>query len=209
MATTKRNYPNDYFAWYNDDQRLAIVEKVTSSDGGSVHHDTYDTYSGTGDLSGNITATSTGSGATVTITSNGHGLNGGDRITISGTTSYDGNYAVVSATTNQFVISATNSESDEGASSGVTWTSLFINNGLRITYHSKYTDVNAQTDDLYTDAGLDSGMHQYILCYLKARLFEDMGDMQRASYYRQMYDMGIKQYPMRKSGIRVLSVPRL
>ena len=39
MATTKRNYPNDYFAWYNDDQRLAIVEKVTSSDGGSVHHD--------------------------------------------------------------------------------------------------------------------------------------------------------------------------
>ena len=25
MATNKRTYPNDYFAWYNDDQRLAIV----------------------------------------------------------------------------------------------------------------------------------------------------------------------------------------
>ena len=34
MATNKRTYPNDYFAWYNDDNRLAILaEDITSSAG--------------------------------------------------------------------------------------------------------------------------------------------------------------------------------
>ena len=28
----KRNFPNDYYAWYNDDNRIAILELVTSTD---------------------------------------------------------------------------------------------------------------------------------------------------------------------------------
>ena len=32
MATNKRTYPNDYFSWYNDDARLAIVCRTLSSD---------------------------------------------------------------------------------------------------------------------------------------------------------------------------------
>ena len=57
--------------------------------------------------------------------------------------------------------------------------------------------------------GLDSGMQQALVCYMKARMFEDSGDIQRAQYYRQMYEKSIKQYPSRKSGVRVLAVPRI
>ena len=46
MATNKRSYPNSYFAWYNDDDRLAIVCKVLSNDATETVIDKYDTYSG-------------------------------------------------------------------------------------------------------------------------------------------------------------------
>jgi len=46
MATSKRTYPNDYFAWYNDDSRLAIVNRVTSTDDDEgFKSGEYDTYS--------------------------------------------------------------------------------------------------------------------------------------------------------------------
>ena len=114
MATDKRTYPNDYFTWYNDDNRLAILCEDT-------------------------TATS----------------------------------------------------------------------GERIKYKSKYGTIDAQDEDLYTEAGLDSGLHPAIVCYIKARMFEDAGDLQRAQYFRAMFDKMIKQYPLRKSGVRTLAVPRL
>ena len=57
--------------------------------------------------------------------------------------------------------------------------------------------------------GLDTGMQQARVCYMKARMFEDSGDIQRGQYYRQMYEKAIKQYPSRKSGIRALAVPRI
>ena len=34
------------------------------------------------------------------------------------------------------------------------FTSLFIDNGLRITYTAKYGTIDAQTEDLKTEAGL-------------------------------------------------------
>jgi trans-aconitate methyltransferase len=40
-------------------------------------------------------------------------------------------------------------------------------------------------------------------------MYEDMGDLQQAQYFRTMYDKMVKQYPLRKSGVRALSVPRL
>ena len=210
MATNKRTYPNDYFAWYNDDQRLAILCEDTTATSGESTKEKYDTFQGTGNLSGNLTASSTGAGAVVDFTSASHGLAVGDRVVISGTTSYDGNHAVtVVSDAITFRIAATNSEANEGASSGVTFTSLFIDNGLRITYTAKYGTIDAQTEDLKTEAGLDSGLHASVVCYIKSRMFEDAGDVQRAQYFRAMYDKMVKQYPLRKSGVRVLSVPKL
>ena len=43
MAT--RDKPNDYFAWYNDDDRLAIVERKTNTtDAKGITSGEYDTY---------------------------------------------------------------------------------------------------------------------------------------------------------------------
>ena len=132
MATNKRSYPNSYFAWYNDDDRLAIVCKVLSNDTTETVIDKYDTYSGDS-----------------------------------------------------------------------------VAGGLRIHTHSKYGKVEEVTDDLKANSGLDTSLHASIIDYIKSRLLEDTGDLQRASYYRNKYERTIKQYPHRKSGVRALSVPRL
>ena len=133
MATNKRSYPNNYFAWYNDDNRLAIVNLMTSTD------------------------------------------------------------------------------DDEGFKSGEydTYSDSTISNGLKIHYHAKYPKAISVDDDIYKDLKLDSGLHPSIVCYIKARLFEDTGDLQKSQYFRTMYDKMMKQYPSRRSGVRSLSVPRL
>ena len=132
MATNKRTYPNNYFSWYNDDARVAILTEDTTATSGERTTEKYDTFQG-------------------------------DDVT----------------------------------------------NGLRITYHSKYETIDAVADDLSTDAGLDSGMHVSVLCYIKARMFEDIGDLDKAQYFKKMYEKMMKQYPLRKTGVRHLSVPRL
>ena len=132
MATNKTTYPNTYFAWFNDDNRIAILAQDTTSSSTERTTEKYDTFQG-----------------------------------------------------------------DD------------VSNGLRITYHSKYGTIDAQSDDLKTDAGLDSGMHPSVVCYIKSRLFEDMGDLQKSQYFRTMYEKGVHEYPLRKSGIRVLSVPSI
>ena len=129
----KRTYPNNYFAWYNNDDKLAIVCLATSTDDSAgTKSGEYDTYSD----------------------------------------------STVSA-------------------------------GLRIHYHAKYGEVRDLEDDLYKDIGLDSGMHYSLLCYVRARMLEDAGNYEAAQYHRQMFEKIKNQYPMRKSGIRVLSVPRI
>ena len=132
MAVNKRTYPNNYFSWYNDDQRLAILSEDTTATSGERTKEKYDTYQG-----------------------------------------------------------------DD------------VSNGIRITYKSKYGTIDAQTEDLKTEAGLDSGLHPSVVCYMKSRMFEDVGDLQKAQYFKQMYDKMVKQYPLRKSGVRALAVPRL
>jgi hypothetical protein len=203
MAINKRTYPNNYFAWYNDDTRLAIVTLDTASDSSERTSEKYDSFQGTGDLSGTITETSTGPGSTVSFYSASHGLIVNDRVTISGTTSYDANYTITAVDTDFFTVSATNSTSTETG----TFTSLFINDGLRITYHAKYETVSAITDNLQTGSGVDSGLHPAIVCFVKARLYEDQGDMEKSMYFRKMYEKALKQYPSRRSGVRSLSVP--
>tara|TARA_Y100001937_G_scaffold109758_1_gene154763 strand:- start:1887 stop:2288 length:402 start_codon:yes stop_codon:yes gene_type:complete len=131
----KRDFPNDYFAWYNDDDRLGVLCQVVSndvSDTAQTIQDKYDTYTGTS-----------------------------------------------------------------------------VTNGLRIHFHAKYGQVSQLTDDLRADSGVDTSLHPAIIDYVKSRLLEDMGDLQRAAYYKSKYERTIKQYPHRKSGIRALSVPKL
>ena len=125
----KTNFPNDYFAWYNDDRRLAIVCLDTTSTSGERTKEKYDTYQ----------------------------------------------------------------DAD-------------VTNGLRLTYHSKYEAVTTSslTSELSTTNGVDTGMQECIVCFVKARMYEDMGDLQKAQYYRAMYEKELKQYPSRKSGVRVL-----
>ena len=210
-----RNFPNDYYAWYNDDSRLAILSKTTSSDT-TASREIYDTFQGTGDLSGEITDADC-SGTTITFTSAAHGLATGDRVSISGTTNFnDDNLSSQSVTvTGTDTFTMTRSSSSSSTNETGAFTSLFVDNGLRYTYRAKYTAITAQIDDaglavdLKTASGLDSGMHQFVLCYVKARLFEDAGDIERAAYYRRMFESGVHKYPLRKSGVRALAVPRI
>ena len=130
----KRNYPNDYFTWYNDDKRLAVLCLDTTSTSGERTKEKYDTYQ----------------------------------------------------------------DAD-------------VTNGLRLTYHSKYEAVTTSSlaSELSTTNGVDTGMQDLISCFIKARLYEDMGDLEKAQYYRKIYELELRQYPSRKSGVRVLSVPHM
>ena len=131
--TNKRNFPNDYFAWYNDDNRIAIVNKQTSTnDVNGTTSGEYDTYSGSNIVS-----------------------------------------------------------------------------GIRIHYSSKYPKVQDIEDDMHIDLKLDSGFNSSVICFIKARLYEDIGNFEVSAYYRKMYDKMMKEYPTRRSGVRNLSVPRL
>ena len=211
MATNKRTYPNDYFARYNDDTRLAIVTQDAASDSTERTSEKYDSFQGTGDLSGSFTASCSRTAITSETASVAHNLVTNDRVSISGTTNF--NDADLSSQTVTLVDSDTFTMVRDGssASSGETgtFTSLFINDGLRITYHAKYEKVDEITDDLQTGAGVDSGLHPAIVCFVKARLYEDQGDMEKSSYFRKMYDKMLMQYPSRRSGVRSLSVPHM
>ena len=203
----KRTYPNDYFAWFNDDQRLAILCLDTAStSSGERTTEKYDTFQDTGNLSGTITDLD-GDGTTATATSASHGLATNDRVTVSGTTSYDGDFTVTVSSANVFTFD----DPSDGSSDNETgsFTSLFVDDGLRMTYKSKYENVTAITEDLDTDIGLDTSLHPSLVCYLKSRLFEDAGNFEQANYFRQMYDNQMMKQRSRKSGVRGLSVPNL
>ena len=205
----ERNYPNDYFAWFNDDKRLAILSLDTTSTTSSERTtQKYDTFQGTGNLTGTISAfanyTSTVSGTTKATCSADHSLASGDRVTITSAPDsyYDGNYTITITSVDSFYFTKTYSGEDSG-----TFTSLFVNDGLRITYKSKYETVASVTEDLDTDIGLDTSLHPSLVCYAKSRLYEDQGNMEQANYFRQMYEQQMMKQRSRKSGVRSLSVP--
>ena len=210
MATNKRTYPNDYFVYYNDDNRIAILCQDTTSTDNSTS-DKYDTFQGAGNLSGTISDADC-SGTTITFTcSADHGLVTGDRVSISGTTNFnDNNLASQSVTvTNVNTFTMTRSSSSSATNETGTFSSLFVDNGLRITYHSKYEEATATSNNLQSDLGLDSALHNAVVCYVKARLYENDEDFQFANYFRKMYEAKVKKFRSRRSAVRVLSVPRL
>tara|TARA_Y100000310_G_scaffold130174_1_gene129352 strand:+ start:330 stop:725 length:396 start_codon:yes stop_codon:yes gene_type:complete len=131
MAT--RDKPNSYFAWYNDDDKLAIVvNQASSNDSKGVSAGEYDTY-----LDANVT------------------------------------------------------------------------DGIKMTVHSKYEEVTALANDLADESGVDSTMHAFILDYVKSRILEDMGQVEMSQYFRTKYENGIRKAPTRRSGVRMLTVPKL
>ena len=205
----ERNYPNDYFAWFNDDQRLAILSlDTTSTDSSERTSEKYDTFQGSGNLSGTITDADC-SGTTITFTSASHGLATNDRVSISGTTNFnDDNLSSQTVTVSDAnIFTMTRSSSSSETNETGTFTSLFIDNGIRITYKSKYETVSATTEDLDTNIGLDTSLHPQLVCYVKSRLYEDQGNMEQANYFRQMYEQQMMKQRSRKSGVRSLSVP--
>ena len=150
----KRDYPNDYFCWFNDDNRLAILYLTSAGSYCSLSQ-----YGNKSDCE-----------------SNGGTWHAAGKIDTEKWDTYQG---------------------------------ADVTNGLRITYHSKYEKMQSLDDNLKDNGGLDSGLHNAIICYVKARLLEDAGDLQKAQYFRAMYEKTLKQYPSRKSGVRGLAVPRL
>ena len=211
MATNKRTYPNTYFTWYNDDNRIAILTEDTTTTSGERTKEKYDTFQGDGNLTGTISDADC-SGTTITFTTSAaHGLTTGDRVSISGTTNFnDDNLASQSVTVTSITsFTMTRSTSDSNTNETGTFTSLFIDNGLRITYHAKYEEATATTDNLQSGLGLDSALHNAVLCYVKSRLYEDDEDLQYASYYRKMYENKIKKFRGRRSAVRHLAVTRL
>jgi len=131
MAT--RDNPNGYYAWYNDDDRLAIVERKTN-------------------------------------TTDAKGITSGE---------YD------------------------------TYTDDTVTDGIKMTLHSKYETAVNLSDDLQTTCGLNEMMHVHVLEYVKSRILEDMGDVEKSSFFKNKYDQGVMKKPTRKSGVRILLVPEL
>ena len=129
----KRDNPNNYYAWYNDDDRLAVVElKTNTTDSKGISSGGYDTY-----------------------------------------------------------------------------TDTTVTDGIKMTIHSKYETAVNLTDDLQTDCGLNETMHVSVLDYVKARMLEDSGNVEQASFFMGKYENNIAKKPTRKSGVRVLLVPEL
>ena len=73
---------------------------------------------------------------------------------------------------------------------------------LRLHYHARYTDVNNLEQDINTDIGLKYGLHLALLDYVRARISEDVGDVQTSTYYYMKFKERIKKYPYRKSAVR-------
>ena len=210
----ERTYPNDYFAWFNDDQRLAILAlDTTSTDSSERTTEKYDTFQGTGNLSGTITTVTLSSTTATYTTSAVHGLATNDRITISGTTNFNdddlSSQSVTVTSTTEFTMTVSSGGAGNESGLSATFTSLFIDNGLRITYKAKYGTVTVSTQDLDTDIGLDTSLHPQLVCYMKSRLYEDQGNMEQANYFRQMYEQQMMKQKSRKSGVRGLAVPNL
>ena len=215
-----RNYPNDYFAWFNDDQRLAILcLDTTSTDVSQRTTERFDTFQDDGNLSGTVTGVTLSSTTATYTTSAVHGLATNDRISISGTTNFNdadlASQSVTVTSTTQFTMTVSTGGAGNESGLSATFTSLFVDNGLRITYKSKYEtlDISSNgthlTKDLDTDIGLDTSLHPSLVCYMKARLYEDQGNFEQSNYFRQMYETQVMKQKSRKSGVRGLSVPNL
>ena len=73
--------------------------------------------------------------------------------------------------------------------------SVNIGMGLRIRYKSNYRPVSRSSHDLDGHSNLHESLHSALVCYVKSRLYEDAGDLEKSQYFRQMYELTIRKFP--------------
>ncbi|MDC0480344.1 hypothetical protein OAN76_02570 [Candidatus Marinimicrobia bacterium] len=76
---------------------------------------------------------------------------------------------------------------------------------LRVTYHARYSPITSLTQDINTDIGLKYGLHLALIDYIRSRIEEDNGDLQKAAFYFGRFQKRVKQFPYRKSAVRSIS----
>ena len=87
------------------------------------------------------------------------------------------------------------------------WSGANVSDGIRIKYTAKYEAAQYYDNNFKDDNGVDSGLHVAILEYIKHRLEEDNGDMQKSAYFLQKYRQKIRTYPHSKKGNRGILLP--
>ena len=73
--------------------------------------------------------------------------------------------------------------------------SISLGMGLRIRYKANYRPVLKASDDLDGYSNLHESLHSALVCYVKSRLYEDAGDIEKSQYFRQMYELAIRKFP--------------
>ena len=73
---------------------------------------------------------------------------------------------------------------------------------LRVHYHARYSPISDLDQDINTDIGLKYGLHLALLDYVRSRLEEDEGNMDKASFYFARFTSRIKKFPYRRSSTR-------
>ena len=89
------------------------------------------------------------------------------------------------------------------------WDDETVDEGIRVTYTAKYDAVDYYDNNLADDNMVDSGLHEALLNFVKARLEEDMGNADKSAYFMQKYRNKIRTYPHRKKGQRGIKVEKL
>ena len=70
-----------------------------------------------------------------------------------------------------------------------------IGMGLRIRYKSNYRPVDKADQDLDGHSNLHESLHPALVCYVKSRMYEDAGDLEKSQYFRQMYELAVRKMP--------------
>ena len=73
--------------------------------------------------------------------------------------------------------------------------SLSLGMGLRIRYKANYRPVEKIDNDLDGYSNLHESLHPALVCYVKSRLYEDGGDLEKSQYFRSMYELAIRKFP--------------
>lgn len=87
------------------------------------------------------------------------------------------------------------------------WSGSNVSDGIRIKYTSKYEPAKYFDTNFKDDSGVDSGLHVAILDYVKHRLEEDNGDLQKSAHFFQKYRQKVSAYSHSKKGARGIQLP--
>ena len=87
------------------------------------------------------------------------------------------------------------------------WSESEVGHGIRVHFTFKYEAAKYYENNFRDDNGVDSGLHIAILEFVKHRLEEDLGNIQKSVYFLQKYKQKISTYPHRRKGARGVKLP--